>query len=178
MNAPGAGAGQSDMLVQPQDIFGTLLPIAGLKPAVPSDIESYDLLGLARQGSRGRRQLALGSSSVNTWRGATPDRVIFSAYDRDWRLGVAAAPDACELERLGTQENVAADHPRVVERLRAAALSEIAHRGLDPALLDWLRSEGQAEFPTDYRVTDAQPLPKGWRNGYWLNMYESLGLSS
>jgi arylsulfatase A-like enzyme len=176
--APGAGAGQSDMLVQPQDIFGTLLPLAGLKSAVPNDIESHNVLDLARQGSEGRRQLALGSSSVNTWRSATPDRVLFSAYDREWRLGVAADPGACELERLGTQENVAADHPQVVERLYAAALDEIDHRGLDPALLAWLQAKGKVEFPTEFRITDANPLPKGWRNGYWLNMYESLGLSS
>ena len=176
--APGAGAGQSEMLVQPQDIFGTLLPIAGLGSAVPDDIESYDVLDLARQGSSGRRKLALGGSAVGSWHGAGPDKVLFSAFDREWRLGVAADPGACELERLGTQENVAADHPQVVERLYAAALAEIAHRGLDPALLAWLKSQGKIEFPTDYRVTDANPLPKGWRNGYWLNMYESLGLSS
>lgn len=176
--APGAGTGQSQMLVQPQDIFGTLLPLAGLASAVPADIESYDVLALACQGSEGQRRLALGSSSVNTWHGASPDQVLFSAYDREWRLGVAADPGACKLERLGTQENVAADHPEIVERLYAAALAEIAHRGLDPRLLAWLESQGQDEFPAEYRVTDANPLPKGWRNSYWLNMYESLGLSS
>jgi hypothetical protein len=82
------------------------------------------------------------------------------------------------LERLGGQENVAAAHPEIVEPLRAAALREIAHRGLDPALLAWLKAEGKTEFPSEYRVTDANPLPKGWRNAYWLNMHESLGLSS
>jgi hypothetical protein len=104
--------------------------------------------------------------------------VLFSAYDREWRLGIAADPAACKLEQLGTQVNVAKDHPQIVQQLYAAALAEIAHRGLDPALLAWLHSQGKAAFPTEYRVTDAQPLPKGWRNGYWLNMYESLGLSS
>jgi hypothetical protein len=175
--APGAGAGQSDILVQPQDIFGTLLPIAGLQSALPDDIESHDVLALAQQGDSGRRELALGGSAVATWHGATPDKVLFSAYDRDWRLGVAAEARACELERLGTQENVAPDHPHVVARLRAAALAEIVRRGLDPALLKWLQAEGHTEFPTEYRVTDANPLPPGWRNGYWLNMYESLGLA-
>jgi arylsulfatase A-like enzyme len=176
--APGVGVGQSEMLVQPQDIFGTLLSIAGLQSAVPERIESHDVLTLARKGSAGRRALALGGSAVSSWQGADPEKVLFSAYDREWRLGVAADPAACKLERLGTQENVASDHPQVVERLYAAALTEIARRGLDPALLDWLKQEGKTGFPTEYRVTDAQPLPKGWRNGYWLNMYESLGLAS
>jgi hypothetical protein len=166
------------MLVQPQDIFGTLLPIAGLRSAVPDDIESFDVLSLAQRGSSGARELALGGSAVGAWQRIGPDKPLFSAFDREWRLGVAANPDACELERLGTQENVAADHPRVVERLYAAALDEIARRGLDPALLAWLNAEGKTDFPTGYRETDAQPLPPGWRNGYWLNMHESLGLSS
>ena len=176
--APGAGAGQSDMLVQPQDIFSTLLSVAGLGSVMPDGIESYNVLDLAQRRSSGPRELALAGSTVGSWRGAGPDKVLFSAFDREWRLGVAADPSACELERLGTQENAAADHPQVVERLYAAALDEIAHRGLDPALLAWLKSRGTTEFPAEYRATDANPLPKGWRNGYWLNMYESLGLSS
>jgi hypothetical protein len=176
--APGAGAGQSDRLVQPQDILSTLLSIAGLGSAVPDAIESYDVLAGAQAGSSGPRALALGGSAVGSWQNAAPDKVLFSAYDQEWRLGVAADPGACVLERLGTQENVAADHPQLVEQLYGAALGEITRRGLDPALANWLKSEGKADLPSDYRVTDAQPLPKGWRNGYWLNMYESLGLSS
>jgi hypothetical protein len=80
------------------------------------------------------------------------------------------------LEKLGTQENVAAEHPNVVERLHAAAIDEIARRGLDPALLAWLRAAGKTESPDTYRVTDANPLPPGWRNAYWLNMYETFNL--
>ena len=59
----------------------------------------------------------------------------------------------------------------------AAAIDEIARRGLDPALLVWLRAAGKTEFPDTYRVTDANPLPPGWRNGYWLNMYETFNPS-
>jgi arylsulfatase A-like enzyme len=176
--APGAGAGQSTVLVQPQDIFATVMALAGLEAAVPGDIESYNVVPAAQEGSVGDRGLALGGSAVHTWRGASPDKVLFSAFDRQWRLGVAADPGACVLERLGTQQNVADDHPTTVETLRAAAIREIARRGLDPALLAWLQSEGKTEFPDEYRVTDANPLPKGWRNTYWLNMHESIGLSS
>lgn len=175
--APGAGAGQSDLIVQPQDIFHTVMALAGHKDATPSGIESYDVLELAQAGSDGPRSLALGGSTVASWPKAGPDTVLFSAFDREWRLGIAANPAACELERLGTQENVAAKHPNVVERLRMAAIDEIAHRGLDPALLAWLKTEGQSEFPDQYRVTDANPPPSGWRNAYWLNMHEMFDLS-
>ncbi len=155
-----------------------MLALAGQEDATPAEIESYDVLNLAQVGSDGQRDLALGGSSVASWKGAGPDKVLFSAFNREWRLGVAANPAACEWERLGTQENMAAEHPDIVERLRAAAMDEIAHRGLDPALLAWLKAEGRSEFPDRYRVTDAHPLPPGWRNAYWLNMHETFNLSS
>ena len=179
--APEAGAGESNLIVQPQDIFRTVMALAGQEDATPTEIESYDVLKLAQEGGDGRRELALGGSSVASWNRvgdpATPDKVLFAAFDRDWRLGVAAHPAACELERLGSQENVAAEHPDVVERLRIAAIAEIARRGLDPALLAWLKAEGRKKFPDTYRVTDANPLPPGGRNGYWLNMHETFSLS-
>jgi hypothetical protein len=169
------------MLVQPQDIFQTVMALAGQKDATPPEIESYDVLKLAQAGDDGQRDLALGGSTVASWNRAnspaTPDKVLFSAFDGEWRLGIAANPEACELEKLGTQENVAAEHPGVIERLHAAAIDEIARRGLDPALLVWLRAAGKTEFPDTYRVTDANPLPPGWRNGYWLNMYETFNPS-
>ncbi len=173
----GAGAGESDLIVQPQDIFRTVMTLAGHEDATPAEIESYDVLKLAQKGKDGRRDLALAGSSVASWERAEPDKVLFSVFDQEWRLGVAANPSACELERLGTQENVAGGHPDVVERMRAAAINEIARRGLDPVLLAWLQKEGRTEFPSTYRVTDANPLPPGWRNGYWLNMYETFSLS-
>jgi arylsulfatase A-like enzyme len=176
--APEAGAGESDTIVQPQDIFRTVMALAGHEDATPVEIESYDVLKLARQGGGGGRDLALGGSSVGSWDregdAAGRDEVLFSAFDGEWRLGVAANPAACELERLGTPGDVAAEHPVQVEQLRAAAIDEIARRGLDPALVTWLRAEGEIDFPQAYRVTDANPLPPGWRNAYWLNMHETF----
>jgi hypothetical protein len=58
----------------------------------------------------------------------------------------------------------------VVTRLRGAALEEMGRRGLDPALLAWLRREGEGPLPADYRTSDAHPPPPGWRT-YFQNLY-------
>jgi arylsulfatase A-like enzyme len=181
LHVPGAGAGESDLIVQPQDIFTTVMNIAGCADAVPGDIESYNLLESVRRvqnGGTGPRDLALTGTGVHSWRGATPDTVLFSAFDNAWRLGVAADPAACKLQRLGSASDVAQDHPTVVRDLHTAAIDEIARRGLDPALVAWLRSKGTRPFPTEFRVTDAKPIPEGWRAGYWGRFYTSLGLPS
>jgi arylsulfatase A-like enzyme len=161
VHVPGGGNGTSDQITQPQDLFATLLGIAGVRP--PGDIESFDLLRAAQQGVAERRQVALCGRSVDTWRGE-PDAVLFAALDTEWCLAVAARPEACQLRRLDSQDNVTAQHPDVVERLRAVALDELDRRGLDHGLLAWLRSEGRRPFPATYRTTDAHPAPPGWRN--------------
>ena len=61
------GTGESDLIVQPQDVFRTVMTLAGQKDATPAEIESYDVLKLAQAGSDGRRDLALGGSSVASW---------------------------------------------------------------------------------------------------------------
>jgi len=48
---------------------------------------------------------------------------------------------------------------------------EMERRGSDPALADWLRSRGQSDFPESFRSTDATPAWKGWKGGYWSNMF-------
>ncbi len=166
VHVPGASSGKSQAIVQPQDLFATVLGIAGGR--APESIESYDVVKTVREGSA-PRTLALCGSSVNTWSQRSTG-VLFSAFDQEWGLGVAADPGRCELRRLHEQTNVAADHPEVVERLRTAALQEIARRGLDSGLLDWLRNEGREPFPTTYRVTDAHPAPPGWHT-YFGDLY-------
>ena len=94
------------------------------------------------------------------------------------RLGFSANPEKCELQRLGSLEDVARDNPDVVEELRAAAIEEMEHRGLDPALVEWLKGQGKGEFPKDFRATDANPAPKGWRGGYWNNIHSIFGIKS
>jgi arylsulfatase A-like enzyme len=167
VHVPGAGSGDTHRIVQPQDLFATILGIAGGRP--PEGVESYDVLRLAQEEGSEPRRLALCGRSVDTWR-QHPDGVLFSALDADWCLGVAARPERCELRRLHDDEDVAAQHPEVVAALRAAALEEIERRGLDPALMAWLGSEGKQPFPTEYRATDAHPAPPGWRT-YFQNLY-------
>ncbi|MFQ6041194.1 MAG: sulfatase [Candidatus Poribacteria bacterium] len=175
---PGIGSGKSDMIVQPQDIFATVMGIAGNAKSTPEGIESYDVLKLAREGSEGHRRLALAGSAVGSWGRTGDEKVIFSAFDKEWRLGFAANPEKCELQRLGALENVAKDNPDVVEKLRTAAIEEMEHRGLDPALVEWLKSNGKSEFPNNFRITDANPAPKGWQAGYWNKLYRSIGMPS
>jgi arylsulfatase A-like enzyme len=165
VHVPDGGSGRSDAIVQPQDVFATLAAIGGA--AVPDTLESHDVLGIVQAGAEERREIALAGGAVGFWRGA--EQVLFSAYDKEWRLGVAADPAHCQLERLGTQEDVAADHPDVVERLRAAAVEEIIRRGLDPQLAEWLRTNGQGEVPKGIRVTDAHPAPPTWRSYFGYN---------
>ncbi len=166
VHVPDAGAGTSSALVQSQDIFATLLRIAGGRP--PEGVVSHDLLQTAQAG-QAPRSLALCGTAVHTWKQRSAG-VLFSAFDTEWALGVAADPGRCELRRLGETVNVAADHPDTVVRLRQAAVEEIARRGLDPALVAWLGTEGREPLPRDYRVTDAHPAPPGWRT-YFGGLY-------
>lgn len=169
VSAPGMGNGRSNALVQPQDVFATLLACAGLAN-LPDGSESFDVLG-----GKDNRDIALAGSAVGGWASQGAGSVLFSAFDQDWRLGFAANLESCELQKLGTFENVAEANPEVVQRLYAAALAEIERRGLDPALVEWLKSEGKGACPTHYQVTDAAPPPKGWRGGYWNNLVSAIG---
>ncbi len=175
VSVPGGGSGESQILVQPQDVYATLLGIVG-EGQLPEGVESFDVLASVREGGNGPRSIAVGGRGVRTWSGKGLDEQLFSAFDQEWYLGVTADPTACRLQRLGTGEDVAADHPDVVERLRTAAIAEIARRGLDPEVVAWLQSEGQKPFPETFKATDAKPAPKGWHAGYWRNLYTSLGL--
>jgi len=168
MYTPDAGKGRCDAFCQPQDLFATIMGLIG--KSAPEGIESHDLLKLAKGKSAGQRRIALAGQSIKKERWNDPDKVLFSVFDKDWRLGVAADPGKCELQRLGSIENVAAGNPEVVEQLRSVGLDEIARRGLDPALTEWIKSEGKNPFPEKYRITDAHPRPSGWEM-YGNNLY-------
>ena len=166
VHVPGAGAGRCPALAQSQDIFATLLSLAGGR--APQDVVSHDLLAAARDG-QGQRSIALCGTAVQTWKQRS-DGILFSAFDAEWALAVAADPRRCALRRLGERADVAGDHPETVARLRQAAVEEITRRGLDPSLAAWLRAEGRDPLPTEYRVTDAHPAPPGWRT-YFGGLY-------
>lgn len=166
VHVPGAGAGRSRALVQSQDVFATLLGLAGGSP--PEGVVSHDLRQTVRS-EGGPRSIALCGMAVNGWKQRRA-AVLFSAFDAEWALGVAADPERCELRRLGSTVDVAVGHPEIVVRLRRAAIEEIERRGLDAALVAWLQREGREPFPPAFRVTDAHPAPPGWRT-YFGGLY-------
>ena len=167
VRAPGAGSGRSDIIVQPQDLFATVMGLAGVP--TPESLDSHNVLAIAQAGSEGPRQVAL-AGSVASERWGKPDRVCFTVFDGTWYLEVTPNPENAALTKEGTIDNVAANHPDVVERLRAAGIAELARRGADPRLVDWLRSGGQGTFPFGCRYSDARPAPNGWRS-YFGQLY-------
>lgn len=168
VHVPNGGSGESDLLVQPQDVFATILGIAGGQ--APDSVESYDVLKAAQDGT-GPRNLALCGASISRWAPEKSEKVLFSVFDKEWWLGFAANPTDCELRKLThPREDVAGNYPEVVQRLHREGLAEIARRGLDPGVLQWLQGEGKEEFPSIYRETDAHPTPPGWKH-YYQNLY-------
>ena len=166
IRVPDGGSGRCDTIVQPQDLFATVTGIAG--GATPDDIESFDILAAAREGTRTPRQLALSGSAADNW--AENPQNTFSVFDGEWYLLMAPDIADCHLHHMGSQDEVAADNPGIVEQLRKAALVELAHRGADPALVDWFRSGGSAPFPADVPLWDGWPGPAGF-DLYWNHLY-------
>jgi arylsulfatase A-like enzyme len=176
LRVPGDRGGRSDVIVQPQDIYATVMGLAGLP--VSEGLDSHDVLGLARQGKRGPRSLALSSNSADNWTGAavgnrdpspsgtgqpnSSDKTIFNAFNRKWALEFAPNPEYCRLSRLGAVQDVAAENPSVVEEMHAAAIEEVRRMGMDPKLAEWVRSEGETEFPSDCKLWDGYPGPAGY----------------
>jgi len=177
VHVPDGGSGRSDIIVQPQDIFATVMGLAGVPvpESVPGPFDSHDVVAIAREHGDGPRALALAGGTADQWRGgAQPEqgqeRVLFAVFDGDWCLELTAMPEHCGLVRTGALENVAADHPSVVEGLHAAAIDEIDRRGTDPALMRWLHSYGESGFPMDCRFWDGYPGPAGFMP-YFTRLY-------
>jgi len=101
------------------------------------------------------------------WRG-DPDQIVFSVFDYEWYLNVAASPDACRLYKLGSVDDVTDTNPAVAARLREAGLREAERRGTDPRLIAWLRSGGTTRFPDQCAEWFG---PSQWRT-YWDRVYE------
>jgi len=159
VRTPDGEAGRSSIIVQPQDIFATALGLVGI--GLPEGIESYDVLKLAREGKQGLRRVAVAGHRADRWQ-RHADQTLFTVFDDQWCLEFAAKPEDCILSRYRLLENEAASNQAIVEKLRAAGLEEIEHRGADPVLLSWLESEGEKEFPEKCRFWDGFPGPAGF----------------
>ncbi len=157
------GRGRSNVIVQPQDFFPTILNILG--EARPDGIEGHDILTPARNGESGDRELALSGGSIERWENAAqnPNLNLFTIFTREWSLEVGITPENSKLVRLGELDDVSSEHPDVVAKLHAAAVDEIERRGTDPSLMKWLRSGGKADFPTDATYWNGYPGPAGYR---------------
>jgi len=148
VRVPGESGGRSSMIVQPQDIFATVLGLAGCD--LPDGFDCHDAVALARSGGQGKREVALaGPSTDRNPEAPENEKILFTVFDDEWYLELAAKRSCCRLSRYGSTDNVTND--AVVERLHAAGIDEIERRGAAPALVEWLRSEGERAFPQECR---------------------------
>ena len=164
---PDGDAGRSDILVQPMDIFATVMGIVG--EAVPEGLDSVDVLAQARSGKPGTRQVAVAGNGVMNW--GKKEGILFTVLDGRWCLEYAAKPEGCALTPMGSLEDVAPDNQDVVDRLRKAGVEELERRGTDPAIIAWLRSNGEGEYPTDCKFWDRCPAPAGYAS-YFTRLYD------
>ncbi len=154
---PGGEGGDSDIVVQPQDIFATITDLAGIE--LPEGVESFNVVDDAQSGPGNREVAASATAATPHW----PEQpILFSVFDGQWCLEYALRSEDTRLCRMGSVEDVADDHPDVVRCLRAAGLDEIERRGIDDDLLDWLRGEGSCDFPEDAIFWDGYPGPEGY----------------
>jgi len=175
---PRGETGHSDMLVQPHDIFSTIMSLAGLETPPTVAPSSYDLLAAVREG-REPRQIAVAGGSADGWQTRVRGKeqspfdaqtLLFTVFDKEWFFEWSPWKDQCRLTRLGTQVDVAAENPEVVDRLYTAGLAEVAQRDIDPKLLAWLESGGEGDYPEDCVFFRGWPGPSGFRP-YFQRLY-------
>jgi arylsulfatase A-like enzyme len=161
LRMPGLVPGRNGDFVQPQDIFTTILNLAGVTP--PDGTVGHNLLG----GETMSRTLAIGGPSVVSWQD-DPHQIVLTVFDDNWYLNIAADPAACRLFRYGCVDNIADAHMDIVIRLREKTWDELARRDTNPGLLNWLSSGGESPFE---EVWTKWIGPPEWRT-YWERVYE------
>ena len=157
LRVPDGPTGRCDAIVQPQDIFATVLGLAGVD--TPGVLDSHDVVAAAEH--TGGREVALCGRSADGW-SQEEGSVLFTAFTRQWCLEVAARPEDSRLTPLGSRDEVSDHNADVVERLHADALDELKRRGTDPALMRWLRDGGRGDWPAECRFWDGYPGPAGF----------------
>ena len=168
VRTPNGGSGRSNIIVQPQDIFATVLGAVGVN--MPEGIESYDVLGIAREGKDGPRSLAIAGHRADRWHSHL-NETLFTVFDREWCLEVAAKPENSVLTKLGSLADESDSNPSIVETLRDTGINELERRGADPALVSWLRSQGETEFPKECRFWDGWPGPAAFAPYFAKRLY-------
>ncbi|MEM3041325.1 MAG: sulfatase-like hydrolase/transferase, partial [Nitrososphaerota archaeon] len=165
IHVPGYGSGRSSVFVQPQDLFATILGIAGVEPA--EELDSNNVLELASKRvkcSDGPRRIALSGRPAHAWN-ENPELPQLTVFGFDYYLELAAKPAACSLTRYGSLENVASSQKLVLEEMREAAIDELKRWGTSSDLLKWLCNNGETGFPKI-----ESPKPPGF-DFYWKRLY-------
>ena len=161
---PGGGSGRSGIFVQPQDVFATIMGMAGLD--MPPEIDSRNVLLQARDG-KGERHLAL--SGVAPGSRAHNPGAFFTVFGEQSYLVFDPRPEQCQLIPYGGEANVAAENQSLVEELHAAGTAEISRRGADPKLVDWLKNHARGSLPDDCVLWDGYPGPRGFAQYFTRN---------
>jgi arylsulfatase A-like enzyme len=160
LRVPGVKSYRDGRFVQPQDIFTTILSIAGIEP-------SGNAVGLdLTQPSQSDRKFALGGVSTDSWKG-DPKQILFTIFGDTHYLNITADPAKCRLFTYGSVDDVAADNADVVRYMREQAWEMLKQRETDPELIDWLSSGGTASFSDTWSMW---PGPPQWRR-YWERVY-------
>ena len=167
IKTPEGDSGRSSAIFQPQDFFATIANLAGAP--VPENIESYDILNLARENTMGNREIALAGVA----RGKTMKHLqksYFTVFDQDGYLEWHPNLEECILTAYGSLDNIASENAGRVQKLHADGLAELAHRNADPIFVDWLKNGAVGTVP-ECRLYDGYPGPEGY-DMYSSRLYE------
>ena len=161
---PDGGAGRCNAIVQPQDLFPTVLGLAGVE--TPTSLDGQDLRDIIVTGpDTEHRTVALSGLSLREW-SADPGAVLFTVFGPEHYLHVTRAPGKRRLFAHGSLTDAATEHPDIVDDLYKAGLAELTRRGTDPRVLDWLQGEGETPPPDDC----LPPVrPAGWQHYFFQN---------
>ena len=162
----GRGAGRrSRSLVQPVDLFPSVVELVGLEP--PSGLIGRSWVP-SLDGKLGERGVAF-SGSATTLSGSQRSRAHLQAFDGQWTL--LDHPDASsrELYDLASdpqqEHNVAANNPATVDRLHRALVDFYRENGATPDVLQLLEDGARALPPTEppgdtHRAASGQYSPR------------------
>lgn len=173
IRVPGESAYRTNAVVQPHDIYPTVLYLATGQPDAARQTRAGEgggeIDGIAMLGdSRSDREIALASAApCHGWKdeGST---TFFTAFTDRWVLNVAADTTHCRLYAHGSGEDVAADNPDVVRQLKTRAVEELRSRDSDGRFADWFASGGETGFPAERTEWPGAP---GWI-AYWGRLYD------
>jgi arylsulfatase A-like enzyme len=175
ISVPDGGKGRCGAFVQPQDIFPTILSIAGAKP--PENLPGFDAYSAAQNGETGTREFALSGFSPNaikpsefaTWP-INMETSICTLFTKDCYFEFNPQPEKCKIWHYGSQEEKTGENQSKVDELYPVVMKELELRGTHPALMEWLRSQGKSEFPKDIKYAHGWPPPPGFAC-YYKRLY-------